>query len=81
MLVWKVRQDRFSLPHALGEFYSQPDGATDVVGVMFLTDLHLYLCMYISCVVGVWEGKKKVYILTNQEVQFKYSTVSWFSLV
>lgn len=47
------RKDGFSLPNALGEFYSQPDGATDVMGVMFLTDLHLYLCMYISCVVGV----------------------------
>lgn len=64
----------FSLPHALGEFYSQAEEATDIIGVMFFQ-----ICMYISCVVGVWEVKE-VDRLTNQEVWFKYSTVYWFSL-
>lgn len=71
------RKDGFSLPHALGEFYSQPDGATDVMGVMFLTDLHLYLCMYISCVVGVWEGEKKG-LYTNKSksaIQIQYGVL------
>lgn len=59
---------------------TQLHGETDIMGVMlfffFFTDLHLYLCMYTSCVESVWEGR----ILKCHSV-IKDSTVYWFSLV